>query len=173
MSKTEENLQAAFAGESQARNRYQYFARIAREEGYHYIAKIFEETADNEMYHALEELRLLNGESDTAANLREAVGGENFESAEMYPRFAKEAELEGNQAAAILFAQIARIEAEHRNRFSKLLALVEDGRVYFRETPVKWKCSVCGYTYTGTAPPPRCPYCKHPQEYYEPANLDV
>jgi len=173
MSKTLENLKAAFAGESEARNRYAYFADVARREGYHYIAKIFEETAENEKYHALEEIRLLLGERSTLENLKEAIGGENYEALDMYPRFAREADLEGNQAAAILFEQIARIEAHHRDRFQKLLDLVENEMVFRRDAPIKWKCSICGYVYTGTEPPPRCPYCKHPREYYEPANMDV
>jgi len=173
MNKTEENLKTAFAGESQAFNRYSYFAEIARKEGYYYIAKIFEETAVNEKYHALEEYNLLYGEHGTAQNLEDAIGGENYETEEMYPTFAREADLEGNKAAAILFTQIAKIEKQHRERFKKLLELVNTGTVYKREQPIKWKCSVCGYTYEGKEPPPRCPYCKRPRNYYEPANLDV
>lgn len=173
MSKTTKNLMAAFQGESAARNRYTFFAEIARNEGYHYIAKIFEETAENEKYHALEEIKLLLGERSTLENLKEAVGGENYESEDMYPRFAEEADLEGNQAAAILFTQIAKIEKHHRDRFKKLHDLVEQKVVYKRDEPIKWKCSICGYVYEGTEPPAKCPYCKHPQEYYEPANLDV
>lgn len=173
MNKTIENLRAAFKGESEARNKYTFFADVARKEGYHYIAKIFEETAENEKYHAMEEIKLLIKNRSTLDNLKEAVGGENYESEEMYPQFAKEAELEGNQAAAVLFTQIAKIEKHHRNRFKKLLDLVEKQMVYKRDESIKWKCSICGYVYEGTEPPPRCPYCKHPQEYYEPANLDV
>lgn len=173
MSKTMENLKTAFAGESEARNRYAFYAEIARKEGFHYIAKIFEETAENEKFHALEELKLLLAEPTTRENLAAAVGSENYESEEMYPRFAREAELEGHQAAAILFAQIAKIEKHHRQRFSKLLALVENQMVFKRDAAIKWKCSVCGYVYEGTEPPPRCPYCKHAREYYEPANLDI
>jgi len=173
MSKTLDNLKAAFTGESEARNKYTYFADIARKEGYHYIAKIFEETAENEKYHAMEEIKLLIGNRSTLDNLKAAVGGENYESEEMYPQFAREAELEGHQDAAILFTQIAKIEKHHRKRYSKLLELLETGMVYKRDEPIKWKCSICGYVYEGTEPPPRCPYCKHPQEYYEPANLDV
>ena len=173
MSKTQDNLQAAFTGESEARNKYTFFAQIARKDGYHYIAKIFEETAENEKYHALEEIKLLLCGRSTLDNLKEAVGGENYESESMYPQFAKTAELEGNQAAAILFTQIAKIEKHHRDRFKKLLELVEKQMVFRRTEPIKWKCSVCGYVHEGTEPPPRCPYCKHPQEYYEPANLDV
>jgi len=173
MSKTLDNLRTAFTGESEARNKYTFFADVARKEGYHYIAKIFEETSDNEKYHAMEEYKLLLGDRTTLENLKEAIGGENYESESMYPQFAKEAELEGNQAASILFTQIAKIEAHHRDRFKKLLDLLEKQMVYKRSESIKWKCSVCGYLYEGTEPPPRCPYCKHPKEYYEPANLDV
>ena len=173
MSKTQDNLKTAFVGESEARNKYTYYADVARQEGFHYIAKIFEETAENEKYHALEEYKLLLGERSTLENLQEAVGGENYESESMYPQFAKEAELEGNQAAAILFNQIAKIEKHHRDRFQKLLDLVKNEMVFRRDHPIKWKCGICGYVYEGFEPPPRCPYCKHPQEYYEPANLDV
>lgn len=173
MSKTTENLQAAFAGESQARNKYTFFAKVARKEGYHYIAKIFEETADNEMRHAKDHLMLLNGIGDTVANLKEAFGGEDHEVESMYPGFAKEAEEEGQMEAANAFRQVAKIEAHHRERYRKLLEMVESGTVYKREEAIKWKCAVCGYIHEGTEPPAKCPSCKHPQEYYEPANLDV
>ena len=173
MSKTLENLKSAFAGESEARNKYTFFADVARKEGYHYIAKIFEETAENEKYHAMEEIKLLLGDRSTLDNLKEAVGGENYEAEDMYPRFAKEADLEGNQVAAILFAQIAKIEKHHRDRYQKLLEMVEKQKVFIRDEPIKWKCSICGYVYEGTEPPPRCPYCKHPKEHFEPASLDV
>jgi len=172
MSKTEENLKAAFAGESQARNKYTFFAEVARKEGYHYIARIFEETADNERRHAKDEFKLLDGIGDTAANLREAIGGEDYETLNMYPDFAEVAEEEGNPAAANLFRQIAKIEAHHRDRYKKLLAMVEAGTVFKRDEPIKWKCGVCGYVHEGTEPPPKCPACKHPREHYEPANLD-
>lgn len=173
MSKTTENLKAAFAGESQARNKYTFFAQVARKEGYNYIAKIFEETAENERRHAKDEFALLGGLGDTVANLRDAVGGEDEETTSMYPRFAQEAEAEGNKAAAVLFKLIGKIEAHHRDRFKKLLALVESGMVFKRETPIKWKCSVCGYVHEGKEPPAKCPCCQHPREYYEPANLDL
>ncbi len=173
MSKTEENLKAAFAGESQARNKYTYFAEVAKKEGYHYIARIFSETAENEKVHAKEEFKLLNGIGDTVANLKAAIDGEDYETKTMYPDFAADAEAEGNKDAAILFAQIGKIEAHHRDRYKKLLAMVEAGTVFKREQPIKWKCSVCGYVVDGTEPPPKCPGCKHPKEYYEPANLDV
>lgn len=173
MSKTMENLKAAFAGESQARNMYTFFAKVARKEGYHYIAKFFEETAFNEQRHANDHFKMLGGLGDTVANLKEAIDGENYETTSMYPTFAKEAEEEGNMEAAMLFTQIGKIEAEHRDRYKKLLEMVEKGTVFTRSEPIKWKCSLCGYSYTGTEPPPKCPSCKHPKEYYEPANLDL
>ncbi len=173
MTKTEQNLRAAFAGESQARNKYTYFARVAQKEGHHYIAKIFEETADNESRHAKDELSLLKGIGDTASNLEAAISGEDYEVTDMYVRFAKEAREEGNSEAAVLFDQIAKIEAHHRDRFRKLLAMLRNGTLYKRETPIKWKCSVCGYVHEGTEPPAKCPCCRHPREYYEPANMDI
>lgn len=168
MSKTEENLKAAFAGESQARNKYDYFAKVARKEGYHYLAKIFEETALNEKQHAKDEFKLLKGIGDTRFNLKEAIAGEHYETVEMYPTFAKEAEEEGNHEAANLFRQIARVEKHHEERYKKLLEMVENGTVYQREKPIKWICSKCGYVHEGTEPPAECPSCKHPREYYEP-----
>jgi len=173
MSKTEENIKAAFAGESQARNKYTYFAEVARQEGYHYIAKIFEETAENEKEHARDHFKLLGGIGDTAANLEVAIDGEHYETVEMYPTFAKEAEEEGQADAARLFNQIGKIESRHRERYKKLLEMVKSGTVFKREQPIKWKCSVCGYVVEGTEPPPRCPSCQNPREYYEPANLDI
>jgi rubrerythrin len=173
MSKTEENLRAAFAGESQARNKYTYYAKVARKEGYHYIAKLFEETADNEMRHAKDLLTLTQKLGDTAANLRAAAAGEEYETKDMYPTFAKEAEAEGNRDAALLFKLIAKVEERHLARFQKLLEMIEAGTVYKRETPIKWKCSVCGYVHEGREPPQKCPCCAHAREYFEPANLDV
>lgn len=173
MSKTIENLKAAFAGESQARNKYTYFAKVARKEGYHYIAEIFEETAINEMRHANDHFKMLGGIGDTAANLKAAMEGEDYETESMYPTFAKEAEEEGNTEAAMLFSQIGKVEAVHRERYRKLLEMVEKGSVFTREEPIKWKCSLCGYSYTGTEPPAKCPACKHPKEYYGPADMDI
>jgi len=173
MSKTDDNLHAAFAGESQARNKYTYFAAVARKEGYHYIARIFEETADNEKRHAKESFSLLNGIGDTAANLKAAIEGEDYETRVMYPSFAKDAEEEGNRTAAVLFKTIGKVEEHHRERFKKLLAMVEAGTVYKREEPIKWKCDVCGYIHTGKEAPAMCPCCRHPREHFEPANLDI
>jgi rubrerythrin len=172
MSKTDENLKAAFAGESEARNMYTYFAKVARKEGYHYIAKIFEETAINEMRHAKDECALLGGIGDTVANLKEAISGEHYETTTMYPEFAAAAKEEGNREAALLFNMIARVEAEHRDRYKKLLEMVENGTVYKRERPIRWKCAVCGYIHEGTEPPAKCPSCKHPREYYEPECME-
>jgi rubrerythrin len=173
MGKTEDNLKTAFAGESQARNKYDYFAKAARNEGYHYIAKIFEATALNEMKHAKEEFKLLKGIGDTKANLKKAVEGENYETIKMYPQFSKEAQAEGNQQAAVLFREIGEVEEHHRERYKRLLAMVEDGTVFKREKPIKWRCSECGYIFEGKEPPKVCPCCKHPREFYEPANMDV
>ncbi len=171
MGKTEDNLKAAFAGESQARNKYSYFAQVARKEGLHYVANIFEETARNEMQHAKDEYRLLKGLGDTKANLKAAIEGEHYEVIEMYPQFAKEAEEEGNREAAALFRMVAKVEEQHRNRYKKLLEMLESGTLYKRDKPIRWKCSICGYIHEGTEPPAKCPSCKHPREYYEPECL--
>ena len=173
MAKTEENLKAAFAGESQARNKYTFFAQVAREEGYHYIAKMFEESAANEMRHAKDHFKLLKGIGDTAANLKEAIGGEHYETVEMYPQFASAADEEGKAVAAALFRQIAKVEAHHRDRYKRLLERVKNGTVFKRDQPIKWKCSVCGYVHEGMEPPPKCPCCRHQKEFYEPANMDL
>ncbi|MBU0536454.1 MAG: rubrerythrin family protein [Nanoarchaeota archaeon] len=171
MTKTEENLKTAFAGESQARNKYDYFAKVARNEGYHYIARIFEETALNEKQHAKDEFKLLKGIGDTKKNLKEAIEGEDYETVKMYPEFAKQAEEEGNKEAAILFKMIARVEEQHRDRYKKLLEMVENGTVFKRDAPIRWKCSKCGFIHVGVEPPEKCPSCKHPREYYEPECL--
>ena len=173
MSKTINNLKAAFAGESQARNMYTFFAKVARKEGYHYIANFFEESAANEQRHANDHFKMLEGIGSTDANLQEAINGEHHETTEMYPTFAKEAEEEGNMAAANLFKQIAKIEAHHRDRYQKCLDMVKNGTVFTRDEPIKWKCSKCGFTHEGTEPPPKCPACQHSKEYYEPANMDM
>ena len=168
---TEKNLQAAFAGESQARNKYTYFARVAEKEGYHYIARIFEETANNEMQHAKDELKFLSGIGNTATNLKEAIGGENYETTTMYPGFAEQADKDGFPEIAERLREIAKVEKEHRNRYKKLLTMLESGTLYKREKPIRWKCSKCGYIHEGTEPPMACPSCKHPKEYYEPASM--
>ncbi len=173
MGKTEENLKAAFAGESQARNKYTYFAKVARKEGYNYIAKIFEETALNEMQHAKDEFKLLNGIGSTIENLKAAMAGEKYETEDMYPTFAKEALEEGNKEAAKLFFAIAKVEKEHEERFKKLLALVESDSVYKRAEPIRWKCSKCGHIHEGKEAPHECPSCKHSQEYFEPESMSL
>lgn len=168
---TKENLKAAFSGEAQARNKYLYFAKVARKEGYHYIARIFEETADHELQHAKEEFKLLDGIGSTEENLKAAIEGEHYENSDMYPNFAKEAEQEGNEEAAKLFREVGEAEKYHETRFKKLLELVQNGTAYKSEEPINWKCSKCGYIHNGTEPPEECPSCKHPKEYYEPECL--
>ncbi|HPB68368.1 MAG TPA: rubrerythrin family protein [Candidatus Omnitrophota bacterium] len=169
--KTQQNLKAAFSGESQARNKYTYFAQVARKEGYLYIAKIFEETAQNELSHAQDEFKLLHGIGDTKENLKAAMEGEMYETMTMYPEFAKDAEAEGHKDVAWLFKQVAKVEKEHAERYKKLLKMVEDGTVYSRSNPIPWKCSVCGYIHEGTEPPAKCPCCQHAKEYFEPETI--
>ena len=171
--KTEKNLKAGFSGESQARNKYSYFAKVARKQGYIYVAKLFEETAENEVQHAKEQFKLLNGIGDTKTNLKEAAAGEHYENTEMYPGFAKEAREEGFEDIARLFEQISKVEEKHEERYNKLLKRVEEGTVYKREKPIRWKCSKCGFIHEGTEPPTKCPCCKHPLEYFEPEDLDI
>ncbi|MCE1246820.1 MAG: rubrerythrin family protein [Firmicutes bacterium] len=167
-SRTEQNLKDAFAGESQARNKYTFFAKVAAKEGFEYVARVFEESADNERQHAKDEFKLLGGIGTTLENLKEAVAGEDHETESMYPEFARIAEEEGFKDAALLFRQIAKVEKEHRDRYKKLLEMVENGTLYKRENLVRWKCLKCGYIHEGTEPPPKCPCCKHPQGYFEP-----
>lgn len=171
MPKTEENLKTAFAGESQARNKYDYFAKVARKQKYFYIAKIFEETALNEMQHAKDEFKLLKGIGDTKANLKAAIEGENYEHTEMYPQMQEEAEEEGNKEASKLFKEVAEVERNHEKRYKKLLEMVEKGTLYKRKKKINWKCSKCGYIHNGKEPPEECPSCKHEREYYEPECL--
>lgn len=168
MTKTEDNLRAAFAGESQARNKYDYFAKAARKEKLYYIAKLFEETALNEHQHAKDEFKLLNGIGTTKENLKAAAEGEHYEVTKMYPEFAEIAEKEGNIKAAALFRQIAKVEAHHEKRYTKLLEMVENDTVYKRDEPIRWKCSKCGYIHTGKEAPGKCPCCHHEKEYFEP-----
>ena len=170
-SKTEKNLAAAFAGESQARNKYTFFAKVARNEGFHYLADIFEETALHETQHAKELFKLLGGISDTKTNLKAAIAGEDHETVSMYPEFAKTAEEEGLKEAANLFKQIAKVEAFHRDRYKKLLEMVEKQGLYKREQKTTWQCDKCGFVVEGNEPPPKCPLCKHPTEYFTPSAL--
>ena len=171
MTKTKENLKTAFAGESQARNKYDYFAKVARKQGFHYVAKIFEETALNEMQHAKEEFKLLKGIGDTAANLKTAIEGEHYENTEMYPNMQKDAEKEGDKVAEKLFKEIKEVEKHHEERYKKLLEMLEKGTLYKRDKPIKWKCSKCGYIHEGKEPPEECPACKHKREYFEPEDM--
>ncbi len=168
MGKTEENLKAAFAGESQARNKYDYFAKQARKEGFVGVAMVFEETALNELQHAKDEFKLLNGIGSTQENLQAAIDGEHYENSDMYPSFARDAEEEGNEKAAKLFKEIANVEVEHENRYKKILARLKEGTLYKREKPIKWKCLKCGYVHEGMEPPETCPSCSHPRGYYWP-----
>lgn len=166
-SKTEKNLLAAFAGESQARNKYSYFASQAKKEGYEQIAAIFQETADNEKEHAKKEFKFLKAIGDTKANLLAAAEGENHEWTSMYPEFAKVAREEGFTKIAKVFEEIAKVEKEHEKRYKKLLKNLEEGKVFKKDNPVMWKCRNCGYIYEGNEPPKICPACDHPQSYYE------
>ena len=173
MSKTEENIQTAFAGESMARNKYTFFAQVARKEGFRYIAKLFEETANDERRHAKDLFKLMGGFQDTETSLKQAIEGEDYEVTDMYAKFEKEAKEEGNREAAVLFKTIAMVEEHHRDRYKRILEMVVKGTVYKRDEPIKWKCDVCGYVHTGKEPPGVCPCCKHAKEYFEPANMDV
>ena len=167
--KTEQNLMTAFAGESQARNKYTYFASKAKKDGYVQIAKIFEETADNEKEHAKMWFKLLEGGSvkDTASNLKAAAMGENYELTDMYAGFAKEAKEEGFDEIAALFEGVAAIEKEHEERYRKLLEKVEGGMVFSRDGDVIWQCSNCGHICVGKKAPKVCPVCAHPQDYFQ------
>jgi rubrerythrin len=165
--KTEKNLKDAFAGESQARNKYTYFASVARKEGYEKIAAVFQETADNEKEHAKLHFKLLNGIGTTADNLRAAAAGETDEFTDMYPRMAREAREEGFADIAFLFESIGRIEKHHQERYSALLTEVEAGTVFSSKEKVSWKCMNCGHIHEGTEALKMCPVCKHPQAYFE------
>jgi len=178
--KTEKNLLAAFAGESQARNRYTYFASQAKKEGYEQIAAIFIETADNEKEHAKRLFKFLEGGEveitaafpagvigKTEENLKDAAKGENYEHTKMYPEFARIAEEEGFQEIASVFRAIAVAEKQHERRYLALRENMEKERVFKREKVVRWKCRNCGYIYEGTEPPEKCPACAHPRAYFE------
>ncbi len=167
-SKTEKNLMAAFSGESEARNKYTYYASKAKKDGYVQIAKLFEETAANEKEHAKIWFKLLkDGIGDTAYNLADAAAGENYEWTEMYPTFAKEAREEGFNHIAFLFEEVAKIEKEHEERYRKLLENVEGGLVFSRDEEMIWQCSNCGHIVVGKKAPEVCPVCAHPQAYFE------
>ena len=166
-SKTEKNLQEAFAGESQARNKYTFFASAAKKEGFEQIAAIFTETAENEKEHAKLHFQALSGIGGTAANLAAAAGGENEETESMYPRMAREARAEGFEDLAKQFERIGEIEAVHRDRYKALLKAVKDGSVFKRAKPVAWRCRNCGHIHVGTEAPVQCPVCKHPRAFFE------
>ena len=167
-SKTEKNLETAFAGESMARNKYTYFASKARKEGYVQIANIFEETANNEKEHAKMWFKLLNdGIGSTAECLEAAAEGENYEWTDMYDTFAKEAREEGFEEIARLFEGVAAIEKEHEERYRKLLANVENGLVFSKEGDTIWQCSNCGHIVIGKKAPEVSPVCAHPQAYFQ------
>jgi rubrerythrin len=178
--RTEKNLLAAFAGESQARNRYTMFAKQAKKEGFEQIYDIFLETAENELEHAKKYFKLLEGGDveitasypagkvgTTAENLEEAAAGENLEWTKLYKEAGDIAEEEGLPEAAAQFRNIALVEEKHEARYRKLLARVKDGTVFKRDTPIKWKCRNCGYIHEGTEPPELCPSCAHPRAYFE------
>ena len=166
--KTEANLMTAFAGESQARNKYTYFASKAKKDGYVQIAQIFEETANNEKEHAKMWYKLLNGGiGTTAENLKAAADGENYEWTDMYATFAKEAKEEGFDAIAKLFEGVAAIEKEHEERYRKLLSNVENGLVFSKDGDTIWQCSNCGHICIGKQAPQVCPVCAHPQSYFQ------
>lgn len=164
--KTEANLQAAFAGESQARNKYTYFASKARKEGYNQIAELFLATADNEKEHAKLWFKLLGGISDTMQNLEDAAAGENYEWTDMYATFAKEAREEGFEEIALQFEGVAKIEKEHEERYRKLLANVKNGEVFKKGSIVIWECGNCGHIVVGTEAPEICAVCAHPRAYF-------
>lgn len=165
--KTEQNLRAAFSGESEARNKYTYFASVAKKEGYNQIAAIFEETAANEKEHAKMWFKLLEGIGDTKANLVSAAGGENYEWTEMYPEFARVAREEGFDSIATMFERVAEVEKEHEERYKKLLDNVEGGKVFVRDDVQMWQCTNCGAIVIGKEAPEVCPVCAHPKAYFQ------
>jgi rubrerythrin len=179
-SRTEKNLLAAFAGESQARNRYTFFASVARKEGYEQISSIFRETADNEKEHAELFFKHLKGGmaeitaaypagtiEKTSENLKEAAKGEKLEWGTLYPDFAKVAEEEGFEDVARTFRMVAEVEKYHERRYLKLLANVEQGKVFKKDVSIKWKCRNCGHVYEGSEAPEKCPVCEHARSYFE------
>ena len=168
-SRTEANLMAAFAGESQARNKYTYYASKAKKDGYEQIAALFTETAENEKEHAKIWFKLLHdgGIPDTMANLADAAAGEHYEWTEMYATFAREAKEEGFDHIAFLFEEVAKIEKEHEERYRRLLANIEEGIVFSRDGDTIWKCRNCGHIVIGKQAPEVCPVCAHPKSYFE------
>jgi len=166
--RTEANLMAAFAGESQARNKYTFYASKAKKDGYEQIGALFAETAANEKEHAEIWFKLLHGGiADTTVNLADAAAGEHYEWTEMYPTFAKEAKEEGFTRIAYLFEEVAKIEKEHDARYKKLLANIEDGLVFSKDGDTVWQCSNCGHIFIGKDAPEKCPVCEHAKSYYQ------
>ncbi|MBP5634731.1 rubrerythrin family protein [Candidatus Saccharibacteria bacterium] len=166
--KTEKNLNAAFAGESQARVKYQFYASKAKKEGYEQIAAIFQETSDNEKEHAKIWYKLLHdGVADTMTNLKDAAAGENYEYTDMYKKFAEEAREEGFNEIAELFEKVGEIEKHHEERYLKLVENIEKGMVFKGDGVTVWKCRNCGYIHIGDSAPEVCPVCNHPQSYFE------
>ena len=168
-SKTEANLMAAFAGESQARNKYTYYASKAKAEGYEQISALFTITADNEKEHAKMWFKLLHGGGvpDTLTNLADAAAGEHYEWTDMYAAFAKEAKEEGFDKIAFLFESVAKIEKEHEERYRQLLANIETGEIFARDEALRWECRNCGHSYSGKNALELCPVCDHPKAYFE------
>lgn len=166
-SKTEQNLWTAFAGESQARNKYTYFASKAKKDGYVQISKIFEETAANEKEHAEIWFKLLGGIGTTAENLEAAAQGENYEWTDMYARMAREAREEGFEELAVKFELVAKVEAAHERRYLKLLESYKNDKTFKDDAPLGWKCRNCGYIHEGPEAPEVCPCCAHPKAYFE------
>ncbi len=165
--RTEENLKTAFAGESQARNKYTYYASKAKKEGYVQIGKLFEETANNEKEHAKIWFKLLHdGMPNTAASLLDAAEGERYEWTDMYAQFAKEAKEEGFDEIAFLFEEVGKIEKAHEERYRKLLANIEGGLVFSKDGEAVWECSNCGHIVIGKQAPEKCPVCEHPKAYF-------
>ncbi len=165
--KTEKNLMEAFAGESQARNKYTYFASKAKKEGYNQIAALFEETANNEKEHAKMWFKLLDGIGTTEENLKAAAEGENYEWTDMYAQFAKDAKAEGFEEIALLFEGVAKIEKAHEESYRKLLANVENGLVFSKDGDAIWECRNCGHIIIGKKAPEICPVCAHPKAYFQ------
>lgn len=168
--KTVKNLLAAFAGESQARNKYTFFASVARKEGWLEIAEFFEEAAKNEKEHAEIIFKLLKGIGDTKANLKAAIEGESYEFQEMYPTFLKDALEEGETEAAKYFEAVATVEKHHAEKFARLLDSLEQGKLLTRDTAIAWHCRECGYIHEGTEPPAQCPLCGHDKTFYKPGH---
>lgn len=164
---TEKNLMAAFAGESQARNKYTFYAQVAKKEGYEQISKLFLETADNERAHAKQIFKYLGGIGTTIENLKDAADGENYEWTTMYKEFEEVARKEGFEEIADWFREVGEVEEEHEKRYLTLLQNVKEGKVFKRDQEVEWRCLNCGYVHTGTEAPELCPACFHPQSWYE------